>query len=43
MLDVINTLGATAIAEGVETVEDRQAVEQFGVQLAQGFLWKALF
>ena len=43
LLDVINTLGATAIAEGVETVEDREAVEQFGVELAQGFLWKALF
>ena len=43
LLDVINTLGATAIAEGVETVEDRETVEEFGVQLAQGFLWKALF
>ena len=40
LLDVIDALGATAIAEGVETVEDRKAVEQFGVQFAQGFLWK---
>ena len=40
LIDVIHALGATAIAEGVETVEDRQAVERFGVELAQGFLWK---
>ena len=43
LLDVIDALGATAIAEGVETIDDRQAIEQFGVKLAQGFLWKALF
>jgi len=33
LLDVINALGATAIAEGIETVEDRKAVEQFGGEL----------
>ena len=43
LLDVINALGATAIAAGIETVEDREAVEQFSVELVQGFLWKSLF
>jgi diguanylate cyclase (GGDEF)-like protein len=42
LIDVINTLGATAIAEGIETAEDEQAVQELGVPYAQGFLWRGL-
>lgn len=39
LMDVIGTLGATAIAEGIETPEDREAIQAFGVPYAQGYLW----
>ncbi len=42
LIDVINTLGATAIAEGIETAEDERAVQELGVPYAQGFLWRGL-
>ena len=32
-------LDSTAIAEGIENVEQLQAVQRFGIKLGQGYLW----
>jgi EAL domain-containing protein (putative c-di-GMP-specific phosphodiesterase class I) len=39
LVDVIAAIGATIIAEGVETEADRDAVAGFGIAFAQGYLW----
>ncbi len=39
LLNIIQTLGADAVAEGVETREDLAALKQLGVPYGQGFLW----
>lgn len=39
LVDVVNALGAVIVAEGIETPDDRRAVQQFGVPYGQGFLW----
>jgi EAL domain-containing protein (putative c-di-GMP-specific phosphodiesterase class I) len=38
MIDLAHGLGLTAIAEGVETVEQLRAVRELGCDIAQGFL-----
>jgi EAL domain-containing protein (putative c-di-GMP-specific phosphodiesterase class I) len=40
LVEVVNALGAEIVAEGIETPDDRQAVQQFGVRYGQGFLWR---
>lgn len=39
LVDVVRTLGATAIAEGVETPDDARNLQMMGVEYAQGHLW----
>jgi diguanylate cyclase (GGDEF)-like protein len=39
LLDLVSTLGATAIAEGVETAEDLRAIQELGVPYGQGYQW----
>ena len=41
LVDVIRALGATAIAEGIETPAEAQAIQAMGVDYGQGFLWPA--
>jgi len=38
-LTLVQGVGALAIAEGVETREDLDALREMGIQYAQGFLW----
>lgn len=42
LVEVIRALGATAIAEGIETAEDAKAIQALGVEFGQGFLWPAV-
>ena len=39
LVEVIQTIGARAIAEGIETPEDRRTVQSLGVEYGQGHLW----
>ncbi len=39
LVEVIRALGATAIAEGIETPAEAQAIQAMGVDYGQGFLW----
>ncbi|MCA9759336.1 MAG: diguanylate cyclase [Candidatus Eisenbacteria bacterium] len=39
VLNIGRSLGARVIAEGVESAEDRDVLQEFGVELAQGFFW----
>ena len=36
LVEVVRTVGATAIAEGIETQEDNQKIQSFGVEYGQG-------
>ena len=39
LLEVIHTLGAQVIAEGIEREEDLKVLQSLGVEYGQGFLW----
>jgi diguanylate cyclase (GGDEF)-like protein len=39
ILQVVDSLGSVAIAEGIEDASDRQVVLDAGVRLGQGYLW----
>lgn len=41
LLCLLDSLGATVIAEGIETQQDREALMELGVRYGQGFLWGA--
>lgn len=39
LLNIIESLGADAVAEGVETREDLEVVKSLGIRFGQGYLW----
>ncbi len=42
LVNVVETLGATCIAEGIETPEDLSFLREIGVRIGQGFHWGKL-